>query len=99
MKLSGVTWHQMPKLDKYMDGTTNKLCHNYVLGRCTTRYCTHKNGHALADDITPLFANEVVNLLTPGIKAMTEALMDAPWPEFQAIATERFRQAHALNSM
>ncbi len=95
MKLSGATWPQMPKLDKYMEGTTNKLCYNYVLGRCTTRYCTHKNGHASADDVTTLFATELVNLLNPGLKAMTEALMDAPWPEFQAIAAERIRQAQA----
>jgi hypothetical protein len=95
MKLGGVTWKQMPKLDKYMDGTTNKLCYNYVLGRCTTRYCSHKQGHAPADDITTVFANELVNLLNPGIVHMTEALMEAPWPEFQAIAAERVRQQQA----
>jgi hypothetical protein len=94
MKLANVTWPQMPKLDKYVEGTTNKLCYNYVLGRCTTRYCSHKAGHAPLSDVTTLFANEICNLMNPGIKAMTETLMDAPWPEFQAMATEHVRKQH-----
>ena len=95
MKLSGVSWPQMPKLTTYMDGTTNKLCYNYVLGRCTTRYCAHKSGHAPVEDITTIFANDICNLLNPGVKAMTDALMEASWPEFQAIAAERLKQQQA----
>jgi hypothetical protein len=85
----------MPKLEKYTDGNTNKLCYNYVLGRCTTRYCSHKNGRAPVDDVTLPFANDICNLLLPGIKTMTEALMDASWPDFQALAAESIKQRNA----
>ncbi len=95
MKLAGVTWPQMPKLDKYTEGTANKLCYNYVLGRCTTRYCSHKNGHAPVNDVTLPFANDICNLLLPGIRTMTEALMDASWPDFQALAAESIKQRNA----
>jgi hypothetical protein len=81
LKLAHVTWPQMPKLDKYVEGTTNKLCYNYMLGRCTTSY---KAGHAPLTNVTKLFANEICNLLKTGVKA--------PWPEFQALATEHVRQ-------
>ncbi len=95
MKLSGMTWTQMPKLDKYLNGTTNKLCYNYVLGRCTTKYCSHKSGHAPAEDITTAFAHEICTVLMPGLKAMTETIMDMAWPEFLAFAEDRIRQQQA----
>ena len=92
MMLAGVKWPEMPKLDKYMPGTTNTLCYNYVLGRCNSRYCTHKTGHAPATDITTPFAHEVCTLLLPGIKSMTDDLMKMPWAEFQKTANERLQQ-------
>ncbi len=93
MMLSKVTWPQMPTIPKYMDGTVNKLCYNFVLGRCTSRYCTHKSGHAPVEDVTLTFAHNICNHLGLGLKTMTEALMTAPWPEFQAIIAERQQQA------
>jgi hypothetical protein len=99
MKLSGLTWTQMPKLEKYLNGSTNKLCYNYVLGRCTTKYCSHKTGHAPAEDITTAFAHEICTALTPGLRAMTEDIMNMPWPEFVAFAAERIRQQQAQHNV
>jgi hypothetical protein len=78
----------MPKLDKYLNGTTNKLCYYYVLGWCMTKYCSHKAQHPQAKDITTAFTHEICTLLTPGIKATMEAIINMPWPEFQPFATE-----------
>jgi len=89
MMLASVTWPEMPTIAKYMAGTTNKLCYNYVLGRCTSRYCTHRAGHAPIADVPETFASEIINCLKPGVDKMTEAMMLAPWPEFQNIIAAR----------
>jgi hypothetical protein len=92
MMLAGVKWPEMPKLDKYISGSKNNLCYNYVLGRCTSRYCTHKAGHAPASDITTAFAHEICNLLLPGLRTITEEHMKMPWPAFQQLANDRVQQ-------
>lgn len=87
--LAGVTWPDMPKIDRYVEGNTNKLCYNYILGKCTSRYCTHRQGHAPATEITNDFATTLCTALRPGLDGMTEALMTASWPEFQNVIASR----------
>ena len=70
MMLAGVTWDDMPKLDKYNKPDGNALCYNFVLGKCTGRYCTHKQGHAPAADIPNDFASSLCTMLKPGIDNM-----------------------------
>ena len=91
MALSGVTWNDMPTLPAYMDGTTNKLCYNFVLGKCNPRYCTHRTGHAPSTDITDEFADSLCSLLASGLADMTQELSRVSWPEFQAIMASRSR--------
>lgn len=81
MMLAGVTWDDMPKLEKY-----NKLeGNNFFLGKCTGRYCTHKQGHAPPADIPADFASTLCALLKPGIDNMTPCLMGTLWPEFKNV--------------
>ena len=60
---SGLSIKDLPLLDKYFVGDTNTLCYNYVLGGCTSKFCTFKSGHAPAADITKEFANKMIQVL------------------------------------
>ena len=91
MALSGVTWNEMPTLPAYMEGTTNKLCYNFVMGKCNPRYCTHRAGHAPSTDVTDDFADTLCTLLSTGMADMTPDLARISWPEFQAIIASRTR--------
>lgn len=91
MALSGVTWNEMPTLPAYMDGTTNKLCYNFVLGKCNPRYCTHRVGHAPSTDVTDEFADKLCSLLATGLADMTPELARTSWVEFKAIVDSRTR--------
>ena len=93
MALAGVTWADMPTLPAYMDGTTSKLCYNYILGKCNPRYCNHRNGHAPESDITDEFADKVCTLLQPGLDDMTPDLAKCSWPEFKANVNSRNRSS------
>ena len=84
MALANVNWSDMPTLPAFMDGTTNKLCYNFVLGKCNPRYCTHRTGHAAELDITNEFADELCTLIQPGLTDMTPELALISWPEFKA---------------
>ena len=91
MGVANVNWSQMPTLPAYMDGTTNKLCYNFVMGKCNPRYCTHRTGHAPEADITDEFAEEICTLLQPEISDMTPELARISWPEFKATMASRNR--------
>ena len=91
MAAANVTWSDMPTLPGYMDGTTNKLCYNFVLGKCNPRYCNHRLGHAPDTEITNDFADEICTLLQPGILDMTPELARVSWPEFKATMSSRGR--------
>ena len=93
MALAGVTWADMPTLPAYMDGTTSKLCYNYILGKCNPRYCNHRYGHAPESDITDEFADKVCALLQPGLDDMTQELAKCSWPEFKANVDSRNRSS------
>lgn len=91
MAVAGATWADMPTIPAHMDGTTNKLCYNYVLGKCNPRYCNHKTGHATEAEITDDFADTLLGLLQPGLDDMTPELSRAPWTEFKANIDSRNR--------
>lgn len=74
-----------------MDGTTNKLCYNFVLGKCNPRYCTHRVGHAPSTDVTDEFADKLCSLLATGLADMTPELARTSWVEFKAIVDSRTR--------
>ena len=60
---AGSSIKDLPTLDKYLMGETNTLCYKYVLGGCTSKFCTFKNGHAPAVDIKNDFANKLIQIL------------------------------------
>ena len=91
MGVANVNWSQLPTLPAYMDGTTNKLCYNFVMGKCNPRYCTHRTGHAPESDITDAFAEEMCTLLQPGLSDMTPELARISWPEFKATMASQNR--------
>ena len=93
MAMAGVTWADMPTLPNYVDGSINKLCYNYVLGKCNPKYCNHKSGHAPDTAITDEFADAVCTLLQPGLADMTQELARAPWAEFKATVASRNRSS------
>lgn len=83
MSLAGVRWENMPTIPAYMANGTNKLCYNYVLGKCNPRYCTHRQGHAAQTEITDEFAEKICTLLQPGFAAMTPELARASYTDFK----------------
>ena len=89
MALADVTWDEMPKIDKFLANETNNLCYNYVLGKCSPKFCTHKSGHASATDVSDAFANSLCTLLQPGLDDMTEGLARKSWAEFKAFVAAR----------
>ena len=95
MTIAGVRWTDMPTLSNFMVNGTNSLCYNYVLGKCNPRYCTHRQGHASANDVTDEFADAICTLLQPGLTGMTADLARASWSDFKATieTTEAARAA------
>ena len=91
MAVARITWTDMPTLPAFLDGTTNKLCYNYVLGKCNPRYCTHRTGHATESDITDDFAEKLCTILQPGLEDMTPELAKCTWTEFKANIDSRNR--------
>ena len=89
MTIAGVRWTDMPTLSNFMVNGTNSLCYNYVLGKCNPRYCTHRQGHASANDVTDEFADAICTLLQPGLTGMTADLARASWSDFKATIETR----------
>ena len=93
MMVGGVTWPNMPKIDRLVENGINNLCYNFALGKCTSRYCTHRRlGHINADAVPDDFATTLCSLLRPGIETITDAQMNMPWVEFQAAMAARRTQ-------
>jgi len=89
MLLAGVRWTDMPTIATYMVNGTNNLCYNYILGKCNPRYCTHKQGHAPATDVTDDFAEKLCTLLQPGLTGMTTDMARASWTDFKNTVATR----------
>ena len=90
MMVGGVTWADMPKIERLVENGTNNLCYNYILGKCVSRYCNHRRaGHINATDVPDGFATTLCNTLRPGIDNMTDTLMTMPWPDFQTTLASR----------
>lgn len=94
MMVAGVTWPDMPKIDRLVTNGTNHLCYNFILGKCTSRYCTHRrSGHINATDVPDAFATSLCNVLRPGIEQMTDQWMTMPWTDFQTAMASRRTQS------
>ena len=89
MALAETSWDEMPRIQKFVDNSTNTLCYNYVLGKCNPRFCHHKAGHAHVNEIPDDFATTICTLLEPGLTDMTEALAKMPWSEFKTYMAGR----------
>ena len=90
MMVGGVTWPDMPRIERLVENGTNNLCYNYILGKCTSRYCTHRRmGHINATDMTDEFTTKLCTTLRPGVDNMTNALMTMPWTDFQSTMAAR----------
>ena len=68
------------KLTDILDGANKRItfiangrpyvCWTHILGRCTFDNCQFKNGHVPRSAIPDTFAEKVVTMLTPGVKAV-----------------------------
>ena len=64
----------LPKLGPEVSGT-NGMCYNFVLGRCASEQCSHKDGHVQSRDVTDEFATDIISKLRPAItEFMTNGL-------------------------
>jgi hypothetical protein len=61
----------LPTLSDYVEDGRPYVCWAHILGRCTFKDCQFKRGHVPRRAITDSFADEVVAMLRPGIKACT----------------------------
>ncbi len=48
-------------------GGTNRICYNFILGRCTLDNCRHKDSHVNERNITDKFVREITTKLRPGV--------------------------------
>ena len=61
----------LPTLSDYVEDGRPYVCWAHILGRCTFKGCQLKRGHLPQRAITNSFADKIVAMLTPGIKACT----------------------------
>ena len=60
----------LPTMADYAANGRPYICWAHVLGRCTYPNCQYKKGHVPRSAITNSFADEVVAIITPGVKAL-----------------------------
>lgn len=68
LEAANKTYEDLPTLPKYMKDGKSDLCYNYILGKCTGKFCRHPDGHAPKSDLTPEFVTALCQLVEPGIK-------------------------------
>ena len=69
-----LTIDDLPKLAPEVSGT-NGVCYNFILGRCASDACNHKDGHVHATDVTDEFASDLLAKIRPAItEFMTNGL-------------------------
>ncbi len=61
----------LPTIPEYVANGQPFVCWAHILGRCTFNNCAFKSGHVPRGAIPDSFANAVVTMLTPGVKACT----------------------------
>jgi hypothetical protein len=67
----------LPTIPAYVANGRPFVCWAHILGRCTFANCQFKNGHVPRSAIPDLFADEVVAMLTPGVKQCIDAGRDS----------------------
>ena len=68
---SNLTIDDLPQLD----GFEQKLCYNYVLGKCVHNGCLNKSGHVDVSKISDDFAAALLKKLAPTV---TEFIQNGP---------------------
>ena len=63
----------LPTIPDYVNNGRPFVCWAHILGRCRFPNCMFKNGHVQCSSIPNVFAEEVVTILTPGIKHCAHA--------------------------
>ncbi len=66
----------LPTIPAYVANRRPFVCWAHILGRCTFANCQFRNGHVPRSAIPDTFAEEVVPMLTPGVKQCVEAGRD-----------------------
>jgi hypothetical protein len=63
----------LPTIPAYVANGRPFVCWAHILGRCTFLNCQFKNGHIPRSAIPDSFADEVVAMLTPGVRQCVDA--------------------------
>ena len=58
-----------------LPGSEQKICYNYILGKCAHKGCLNKAGHIKVAKVTDDFATALVDKLSP---AVSEFLQNGP---------------------
>ena len=66
----------LPTIPAYVANGRPFVCWAHILGRCTFANCQFKNGHVLQSAIPYSFTDEVVAMLTPGVKQCVDVGRD-----------------------
>ncbi len=63
----------LPTIPAYVANGRLFVCWAHILGRCMFLNCQFKNGHVPRSAIPDSFADEVVAMLTPGVRQCVDA--------------------------
>ncbi len=63
----------LPTIPAYVANGRPFMCWAHILGRCTFSNCQFKNGHVPRSAIPDSFADEVIAMLTPGVRQCVDA--------------------------
>jgi hypothetical protein len=78
----------LPTIPAYVANGWPFVCWAHILGRCTFANCQFKNGHVPQGAIPDSFADEVVAMLTPGVKQCVDTGRDSGGSPRKRLKTE-----------
>jgi hypothetical protein len=58
----------LPTIPEYVENGRPVVCWAHILGKCTFQNCAFCKGHVPRENIPDKFADEVVAMLTPGVR-------------------------------
>ncbi len=58
----------LPTIPEYVENGWPVVCWVHILGKCTLQNCAFCKGHVPRENIPDKFADEVVAMLTPGVR-------------------------------
>jgi hypothetical protein len=80
----------LPTIPGYVANGRPFVCWAHILGRCTFANCQFKNGYVRWSAIPDSFADEVVAMLTPGVKQCVDAGRDSGGSPGKKLKTEGY---------